>query len=57
MGFAAGYDDIPFAHSFNTDFAKTLEITHKYGLVVFRTFDEGHKFLLDESSLDADKMK
>lgn len=26
-------------------------------MVVFRNFDEGHKFLLDDSPLTADKMK
>lgn len=54
MAFAAGYDDIPFAHSTNPEHASKLEISQKYGLVVFRDFDEGHKFLLDDSPIDAD---
>lgn len=45
MGFAAGFDDVPFAHSHNDTHAKNHEVTKKYGLVIFRTFDEGHQVL------------
>lgn len=57
MAFAAAYDDIPFAHSTNADHAKKLEISKKYGFVIFRDFDEGHKFLLDDSHVDVGKMR
>ncbi len=57
MGFAAAYDDVSFAHSHDEAHAKSVEVTSKYGFVVFRTFDDGHKFLVDEAPLTADKMK
>ena len=56
-GFAAGYDDIQFAHSHNSAHAEKLEISQKYGFVVFRTFDDGHKFLLDDKAISAETMK
>lgn len=57
MGFAASYDDIPFAHTTNQDLANKLEITQKYGFVLFRDFDEGNKFLLNDNALNAQQMK
>ena len=57
MAFAAAYDDVPFAHSTSSDHAKKLEITQKYGFVLFRDFDEGHKFLLGDSPIDTTKMR
>lgn len=57
MGLAATYDDVPFAHSTNPDHAQKLEISQKYGFVVFRSFDEGHKFLLDDQPLTTKAMK
>ena len=57
MGFAAAYDDVSFAHSHDPEHAKSFEVTNKYGFVVFRTFDDGHKFLVDDAALSADKMK
>ncbi|MCP4264794.1 MAG: hypothetical protein GY777_04340 [Candidatus Brocadiaceae bacterium] len=32
-------------------------MTSKYGFVVFRTFDEGHKFLVDDTPLTSAAMK
>lgn len=57
QGFAAGYDDVVFAHSHQDDHKKKLEVTNKYGFVVFRNFDEGHKFLVDDEPLTVEKMK
>lgn len=57
QGFAAGYDDVSFAHTHSADHAAKLEMSQKYGMVVFRTFDEGHKFLLDDEPLTVEKMK
>ena len=57
QGFAAGFDDVTFAHTHSAEHASKLELNQKYGLVVFRTFDEGHKFLLDDAPLTAEKMK
>ena len=57
MSFAAAYDDVSFAHSFDDSHKTTFEVTSKYGFVVFRTFDDGHKYLVDDSPLTSDKMK
>lgn len=54
---AAGYDDILFAHSHSEKHAENLELTKKYTMVVFRTFDEGHKFLTNDEPFTADQLK
>lgn len=43
---AAGYDDVPFAHSSSADFKSKYEVDQKYAFVVFRDFDDGRKFLV-----------
>lgn len=55
--FATGYDDVSFAHSTNPEHATRNEVSTKYGFVVFRTFDEGHKMLTDDEPLTAERMK
>lgn len=55
--FAAQYDDVPFAHSHEQSHKDTLEVTGKYGLVVFRNFDEGNKFLSGDEPLTVEGMK
>jgi protein disulfide-isomerase A1 len=57
QGFAAGYDDITFAHSHSDDHKSKLEVSNKYGFVVFRTFDEGHKFLVQDEPISVENMK
>lgn len=57
QAFAAQFDDVPFAHSHDQAHKDSLSVTTKYGLVLFRTFDEGHKFLTDDEPLTAEKMK
>jgi hypothetical protein len=42
---AAAFDDIPFAHSHHSGHKGKLEISNEYALVLFRSFDEGTKFL------------
>ena len=32
-------------------------MTNKYGMVVFRTFDEGNKFLMNDTPFTAKEMK
>lgn len=54
QSFAAGYDDVMFAHTTNDTHAQKHEITQKYGMIVFRTFDEGHKFLLGNEPFKAE---
>jgi len=54
---AAGYDDIPFAHSSNQDFFHKYDVDQKYTLVVFRTFDDGKKFLVSEEIPEIDNLK
>lgn len=54
--FAAQHDEIPFAHSHEEGHKQALEVSQKYGMVVFRSFDEGHKFLLDDEPLTAERM-
>ena len=57
MAFAAGYDDVPFAHTTNSDHAQKLEISKPYGFVIFRNFDEGHKFNLRDEPMNFQEMK
>jgi protein disulfide-isomerase A1 len=57
QSFAAGYDDISFAHSHEQSHKDNFDITKKFGFAVFRNFDEGHKFLTEDSGLTASKMK
>lgn len=52
MAFAAGFDDVPFAHSTNPEHSRKLEISKPYGFVVFRNFDEGHKFMIHDEPLN-----
>lgn len=47
--FSLNYEDIPFAYTTTKEIIDNLEITNKYGFVVFRDFDDGNKYLvLDE---------
>lgn len=55
--FAAGYDDVSFAHSHKPAHSEKLEVTGKYTLVVFRTFDSGNQFLSEDSMLSSESMK
>ena len=52
--FAAGYDDVSFAHSTNPEHGARNEVSGKYGMVVFRSFDEGHKVLSEDTPLTAE---
>lgn len=54
---AAGYDDVPFAHSSNAEFKIKYEVDHKYALVIFRAFDDGRKFLVSEEVPTTQGMK
>ena len=46
---AMNYDDVSFAHTFNPEYKTELNISKKFGFVVFRDFDDGNKSLvLDE---------
>ncbi len=54
---AAGYDDVSFGHSTQQDHSKKLDVSSKYGFVVFRDFDEGNKILTDDEPLTSAKMK
>lgn len=57
MALAAGYDDVPFAHSYNQAYFDRYEIDQKYALIVFRDFDEGRKFLVNTKPFDNAGMK
>ena len=57
MAVAAGYDDVPFAHSSNKDFKAKYEIDQKYAFVVFRAFDDGKKFLVSDEVPTTQNMK
>lgn len=55
--FAAQFDDVSFAHSHDNSHKQHLDVSSKYGLAVFRNFDEGHKFLTGDEPLTVDQMK
>ena len=57
MALAAGYDDVPFAHSSNVDFKTKYEVDQKYAFIVFRNFDEGMKFLVSNDVPTTQGMK
>lgn len=57
MGFAAGYDDIAFAHTNSSELVAGLELAEKFSLIVFRNFDEGNKIVSQATALTADQMK
>ncbi len=57
MNLAMGYDDVSFAHSFSEDHKKTLEVSAKYALVVFRDFDDGKKLLVLEEAPKLESLK
>lgn len=54
QAFAASYDDVPFAHSHEQAHKDTLEVTNKYGFVVFRNFDEGNKLMTTDEPMTAE---
>ena len=54
QAFAAQYDDVPFAHSHDQGHKDTMNVSEKYGFVVYRTFDEGHKVMSNEEPMTAD---
>lgn len=55
--FAAQFDDVPFAHSHEQAHKDNLEVSSTYGLVVFRNFDEGNKFMTSDEPLTVEGMK
>ena len=57
MTLALNYEDVPFAHTSSEELKKSLEITYKYGFVVFRDFDDGKKFLVLDDSNDMNGFK
>jgi len=57
MVLAAGYDDVPFAHSSSQEFKTKFEVDQKYALVVFRSFDDGRKFLVSDEVPNTQNLK
>lgn len=57
MAVAAGYDDVPFAHSSLKDIKTKYEVDQKYAFIVFRTFDDGRKLLVSEEIPKTQNMK
>ena len=57
FGVAHGYEAIPFFHTHDASLVADLGMGETYGMAVFRTFDDGHKFLTGPAMLSADNMK
>ena len=57
MNVAMNYDDVAFAHSHSEDHKSSLGVTEKFGFVVFRDFDDGKKFLVDNNVPTVESMK
>jgi NAD(P)H-nitrite reductase large subunit len=45
MNMASTYEDVVFAHTHSKQHSDKLELTDKFTMVVFRTFDDGTKML------------
>ncbi len=57
MNVAMNYDDVAFAHSFNEAHKTSLGVIEKFGFVVFRDFDDGKKFLVNDDVPTVESMK
>lgn len=56
LSFANRNDDVIVAHTFNTDIAKKFELKFGFNLVMFRSFDDGNRFLSNRKPLTQDEM-
>ena len=57
FGVAHGYESVPFYHTHDASLVAELGLTETYGLALFRSFDDGHKYLTGTSMLSAENMK
>lgn len=55
--FAMNYEDVPFAYTHSQEIKDKLEISQKFGFVIFRDFDDGNKFLVLEELKDMNGFK
>lgn len=55
--FSLNYEGVPFALSHSDKVREKLDITQKYGFVVIRGFDDGHKYLVLDSVSDMSGLK
>ena len=49
-------DDLPHAYTYNTEYARTLGLSGKMSLVVFRNFDDGNKSLSQDTAMSKKQM-
>lgn len=57
LGVAAGYEAVPFYHTHDATLVADAGLTEAYSLAVFRSFDDGHKFLTGSAMLSAENIK
>lgn len=57
QGVAHGFENVPFYHSHDASLFADMDLNEKYGMALFRGFDDGHKYLTGSSMLSADNMK
>ena len=53
---AENMEDVPFAYTYNTNYAKKLQLDDEHNLVVFRDFDDGNKSLSSAEPLPKQRM-
>lgn len=51
------FDEIPFFAAHDKQFWDKFEVKEKYGFLVFRSFDEGPKFLVNDTLFSTDAMR
>lgn len=57
MNMASTYEDVVFAHTHSKQHSDKLELTDKFTMVVFRTFDDGTKMLNGNEAHTTEQMR
>ena len=57
FGVAHGYEGVPFYHVHDAALVADLNMGDTYGLALFRTFDDGHKYLTGTTMLSSENIK